>query len=239
MISIHPAQNRQAPHRSIRAVPLAVACSLLAHALAAVGLAFSPVGRLTEEPIAEVEFAGREGVVIIEASFAAAATPADPVVEIPRAEAPIEVTPQEARIEHRLYRQAPSQAIDFESPPVELSDFGETPPPGIRPAEIAADGQPAAVRPLAASLNKAAAEPPAVAVSPPSSAAPMTAGFETPASFAGNAPPVYPAMAVNNRWSGSVLLKLWIDEAGAVKVIHPPCSLNATFTGSSASGFKN
>jgi TonB family protein len=183
---------------------------------AAVGLAFSPVGRLTEEPIAEVEFAGREGVVIIEASFAAAATPADPVVEIPRAEAPIEVTPQEARIEHRLYRQAPSQAIDFESPPVELSDFGETPPPAIRPAEIAADWQPAAVRPLAASLSKAAAEPPAVALSPPSSAAPMTAGFETPASFAGNAPPVYPAMAVNNRWSGSVLLKLWIDEAGAV-----------------------
>jgi protein TonB len=215
MISIRPSQPKRATGRW-RTVPLAVACSLLAHVLAAVSLALSPGGRLTDELMAEVEFAGSRGVVLIEASFAAAPPPA-PSDELPRTEPPVEVTPQEARIEQRLYRQAPAQSEAFAEASVELSEWGELPPAVGRPAEIATESQPATGAPRQSSLSKAPAEPPAIAVTPPAAgAAPMTPGFETAASFAGNAPPVYPAIAVANRWSGNVLLKLWIDETGAV-----------------------
>ena len=48
----------------------------------------------------------------------------------------------------------------------------------------------------------------------------MTVGFEEGATFAGNAPPQYPDQARNNGWTGTVLLRLWVDATGQVTKVN-------------------
>jgi protein TonB len=149
-----------------------------------------------------MEFLGRRGVVLIEASFAEPPAP-ESVVEVPRLEAPVEVTPQEARIAARQYWQTPTTIADFAPVSAEV--------------ELLTDAQEAiAPRPLQDEPSPTAAPSELPPVERTNPSPPQTAGFESAVNFAGNPPPIYPAIALQNGWSGSVLLKLVIDEKGAV-----------------------
>lgn len=216
-----------------------MAGSLALHLLAAATtLAVSPWLSRLESPVAEVELLGRKGVVLIEGSFAQPVPPAAVFVAISQTEAPVVVTPREARVEQRTYTQSVSSANDFAEVVHEANDAMVTPSATVaRHAESRDESSlPPSEEPPSLPIAKAAAKPPATALSAPamndaSTTAPSPArvgnattaasgGLETAASFAGNPPPIYPAIAVQNGWSGSVLLKLWIDESGAVTEVR-------------------
>ncbi|HUE72428.1 MAG TPA: energy transducer TonB [Pirellulaceae bacterium] len=180
-------------------IAVALRASLAAHLLGFVAAA-AP-WQCWELPQDRLALSGQRGVITIAASIALP-EPELPPVELPATELPVVVTPQQARIHERTYvatsttgEMAASSAADHVDPAVEPTDLSRR---VMAPAETLADPAP---RPLPRSSTST---PPAVA------------GLEQGPDFAGNPPPEFPALAQQNGWYGTVLLKLWIDEEGRV-----------------------
>ncbi len=184
---------------------LAVNCSWLTHALAAALIVWIPWDKLWQDQLPDrLELAGRRGMILIQASFAQPETPL-PVVEIPQTDVPVVVTPQSARVEERTFIETPSAEVEITLEPSETND------PMQRVVHIIA------AKPQATTSEQATVDQSLPRQVPKSvAAAPTTAGFEKAPSFAGNAPPEYPELARQNGWSGTVMLRLVIDDTGKV-----------------------
>jgi protein TonB len=207
------------PRRRTASCALAVQSSLLLHLLAAGAVLAAPF-LLPELPLdSEAKLQGRRGVIVLQAALEAP-QPEMPVVEIPQADVPVVVTPHEARIEARRYAETSSadvaqsiqQAADVEVPqeiaaevPAAATRAGAQPPSETPPFP-----QPLAQLPR----QQKDSPPPAAAVHVP----PLATGFDNISRplFAGNAPPEYPALAQQNGWHGTVVLRLRIDADGRV-----------------------
>jgi protein TonB len=116
--------------------------------------------------------------------------------------------PSEARIEHHKLVSVPAAEVAISQ---ELADVLRSEPaaPAVPTPAAKSEAQ------LAPHIPSHAAKVPRAAAAPP-----MTVGFEEAASFAGNAPPQYPDEANNHGWTGTVLLRLWVDAAGQVTKVH-------------------
>ena len=190
------------PRSSSGIVALALRASLFAHLLGLFALAAPwPWWELPQDRLA---LSGQRGVITVLASFALP-EPELPRVEMPATDAPVIVTPQQARIHERTY--------------VATSTIGEL-PPSSPAAQVDAAAQPAEMsRRMAerADVQRTVDQPtpmtlPRTAVS----VSPAVAGLEQGPDFAGNPPPEFPELARQNGWYGTVLLRLWIDETGRV-----------------------
>ena len=187
---------------------LGMHASVLAHALAAGVILLAPWERLwTSREPDRVELAGRKGVILIQAAFAEPEPEQPEVVEIPRAEAPVVVMPNEVRIEERTMVATPTSEFVMTIEAAELSR-PVTPNTHTAAKPITEATHQPQVAEHTPRLPKAAAAPP------------MTVGFEEGATFAGNSPPQYPDQARNNGWTGTVLLRLWVDATGQVTKVN-------------------
>lgn len=187
----------------------------------------------------EADLAGRSGVIVIQLS-SAPSSPAEAPVEPPIDDVAIKVAPQSAPSEPAAAvpvdasplhvattisetTTQPEKQTD-EPPPLEAVEAVEvttqesvvaaepsraepppSSPPSLQPAEPITVATP----------RRAPAAPPSIA-SP--AIPPIATGFEKMERpvFSGNAPPEYPALAQQNGWHGTVLLRITIDEAGSV-----------------------
>ena len=195
------------PRTATGMIAVAVRISVVIHVLGFVAVAAPwPWWELPQDRLA---LSGQRGVITIRASFALP-DPELPPVEIPATDAPVVVTPQQARIHERTY--------------VATSAIGEihAPQPTERFESSVEPVSAAARRALRnADLHKPADEPTPRKV--PRAAAftpPLIAGLEQGPDFAGNPPPEFPELARQNGWYGTVLLKLWIDEEGRVTSVR-------------------
>ncbi len=184
-------------------IAVALRASLVLHLLAFAALASPwPWWELPQDSLA---LSGQRGVITIQASFALPQQDLPPV-EMPATDAPVVITPQQARIHERTYvatsttgEMAAFSAADYVDPPAE-------------PTELS--------RRVAQSMEALADPAPRTLPRSSTSTPPAIAGLEQGPDFAGNPPPEFPELARQNGWYGTVLLKLWIDEEGRVTEVR-------------------
>ena len=93
---------------------LGLNASLLSHLLAAATILLVPWHQLWPDWNSDpARLTGRKGVILIQAAFAEPEPPPAEVVEIPAADAPVVVMPQEARIEERMMVATPSSEVEM------------------------------------------------------------------------------------------------------------------------------
>jgi protein TonB len=198
--------------------------SLAVHAGAIAGLLAWQAWRLNDYERAE--YSGKQGMVVLEASFQPPTedSPATVVVEVAE---PVEMTDTAAQVtlealpleQNRLRETEPAaQAMpvaDVPSglPPTEAAEMERVAAASHQPSE--AVSQPVEVA--------AAARP----ITPPQPVASLAAIPETPGvrsetavSWARNPPPAYPPLALARGWHGTALLRVWIDAAGAIERVE-------------------
>ena len=187
---------------------LGVNASCLAHVLAVGVVLLAPWERLWSSRAPDrAELSGRMGVILIQATFAEPEPMPVQTVEIPATEAPVVVMPNEVRIEERTMVATASSEVEAT---IEAEEPSRPSSPSVHFAarpKVESRHQPQ-VAEHAPRLPKAAAAPP------------MMMGFEEGATFAGNAPPLYPDQARTNGWTGTVLLRLWVDATGQVTKVN-------------------
>ena len=194
------------PRSTSGIVALALRASLVVHLLGLFALAAPwPWWELPQDRLA---LSGQRGVVTIQASYAIP-EPELPPVEMPATDAPVIVTPQQARIHERTYVATSTVGVLPASSPAAHVDATARPAEISRRIAVRADVQRPVDQPTSAAL-------PRTAVSVP----PAVAGLEQGPDFAGNPPPEFPELARQNGWYGTVLLKLWVDEAGRVTEVR-------------------
>jgi periplasmic protein TonB len=195
--------RRLLPHTTSGMISVAVRASLVIHLLAFVAVAAPwPWWELPQDRLA---LAGQRGVITIEASFALP-EPELPPVELPATDAPVIITPQQARIHERMY-VATSTTGDMAA-----SSAADHVDPAVEPIELS--------RRVAQSMEALADPTPRTLPRSSTSTPPVVAGLEQGPDFAGNPPPEFPALARQNGWYGTVLLRLWIDEEGRVTEVR-------------------
>jgi protein TonB len=179
---------------------VALRASLVVHVLGFMAVA-SP-WQWWELPQDRLVLSGQRGVITIQASYALPEPELSPV-ELPATDAPVVVTPQQARIHERTYVATTSTGEMASSSPTDRVDASAEPTEFLRRIAESAD------EPVADSTPRAVPRAAAVAL-------PQVAGLEQGPDFAGNPPPEFPELARQNGWYGTVLLKLWIDAEGRV-----------------------
>lgn len=185
-------------------IAVALRASLVIHVLGFVAVAAPwPWWELPQDRLA---LSGQRGVVTIAASFALP-EPELPPVELPATDAPVVITPQQARIHERTYVATTSTGEMASSSQTDRVDASAEPTEFLRRVAEPAD------EPVTDSTPRAV--PRAAAFAPP-----LVAGLEQGPDFAGNPPPEFPELARQNGWYGTVLLKLWIDEDGRVTEVR-------------------
>ena len=185
----------------------ALRTSLVVHLLGFFAVASArPWWELPQERLA---LSGQRGVVTIQLSFALP-EPELPPVEIPATDAPVIVTPRQARIHERTYvATSPTGEISAPQPTERLANSIEPPTAAARRTSRDSEAQEPVAQSRPSTVPRAAAFTP-----------PQIAGLEQGPDFAGNPPPEFPALARQNGWYGTVLLKLWIDEEGRVTEVR-------------------
>jgi TonB family protein len=187
-------------------------------ALTALGFTLLPAARQVLE-VRRSPFAGQQ--VVVSLSFAQPALELPPLPDLPPVESPMLVTPHEVQFEHRTYIDKTTAELDQEpATTARPREVVEIPLPKLPQAQR--DAQAASAPPSSATARTEATlprtprevQPRAAAASVP----PQVAGVDshTPAKLHNNRPPRYPDIAKQNRWEGTVLLKLSIDAQGRV-----------------------
>ena len=207
----------------------AIATSVVFHAVGFAALVTWPASSKSSH----VRFAGREQAFQLTLSVAEPQWNVDPeTYEIRETDPPVVIEPYKARIGKHTYVQAPTvrlSADDFlldsaidstqQLPELatlddvhELHDVAEQ--PALRTATIEHHQAPLFLGKLAKTSN--------LAVTVPSSNLASNLGNteEFPPDLSQNAPPTYPAHAIQNGWEGTVLLRVWIDEAGHITKVE-------------------
>jgi protein TonB len=172
------------------------------------------------------DYSGKQGMVVLEASFQAPTevAPAAVVVKIaepvenPDAEAQ-EVTPEARPLEqNRLSkidtatRAMPVSEVRSEMPPTDAAKMervdsaADQPSPTAQPVALAAAARTAVAPQRIASL----------------AAIPETPGVrsESSVSWSHNPPPAYPPLALARGWHGTALLRVWIDQTGSIERVE-------------------
>jgi protein TonB len=198
--------------------------SLLVHAGAIAGVLAWQALRLNDYERAE--YSGKQGMVVLEASFQPPTddSPATVVVKIAE---PVETADTTAQ-------------VTLEAPPLEQKRLSEIEPAAqaMPVADVPSDLPPtdaAELERVAAASSQpseAVSQPVKVAaaarpVTPPQPIASLAAIPETPGvrsetavSWALNPQPIYPPLALARGWHGTALLRVWIDAAGAIERVE-------------------
>jgi protein TonB len=190
---------------------MGVGGSLLAHTIALAALA------AWSKNADRAQFAGHQQAIMLTVSFERPRWDVEQsTLKFQSDDPPVVIQPTEAQIAKRRYVLAPTIR-----PAVSDAAFASTfDAPAVLPRRASADEAP---QPPEQELTPAERllprKPLAAEVAVGSVAAPPTAPGnteETPPDLSRNAPPAYPALAIERRWEGTVLLRVWIDETGAV-----------------------
>lgn len=185
-------------------IALALRASLVLHLLGFIALA-AP-WPWWQPPQDLIELSGQRGVITIQASFALP-KPQLPPVELPATDAPVVITPQQAKVHERTYVATAAET------------FVRLPADQVKSA---AEFRSAAVErvPHDAEMDRPVTSAAASYVPRSLAAMPKIAGLEQGPDFAGNPPPEFPELARQNGWYGTVLLRLWIDAEGRVTTVR-------------------
>ena len=184
-------------------IALALRASLVVHLAAFFALA-AP-WPWWQPPQDRMELSGRRGVITLKASFSLP-QPELPPVEFPATDAPVVITPRQAKIQERTY-VATSQAY-VPLPTDQVENAAEIPSAAVERV------------PPDAEMDRPVTSASASYVPRSLAAMPQIAGLEQGPDFAGNPPPEFPELARQNGWYGTVLLRLWIDDAGRVTKVR-------------------
>ncbi len=186
----------------------AIAASIVFHALGFAALATWSASSKSSH----VRFAGREQAFQLTLSFAQPQWDVDPVtLDDFEIDPPVVIEPDKARIGKHTYVYAPTVEL---SPTIELAadelllDSAIDQPLPRQPAHSTPTKKHRPENPKTSNF--------AVAV-PPSN---LGNTEEFPPDLSQNAPPSYPAHAIQNGWEGTVLLRVWIDETGHITKVE-------------------
>ena len=185
--------------------------SLAASGAVHVALAAALVGWLGGKLLLP-ETAGQQHVVSLEAVFSQpqALLVAD---DSPELDAPVVITPDEARIAERHFVRESTQ---IEGTPQAVPEPSETPP--VPPAELARAAKAEEAEPTtSAQARKLPRQQSSSSPAPASTAsAPQVAGTNAtlPPEMLANMPPSYPNEAVRNGWRGTVVLRVLVTIEG-------------------------
>lgn len=209
---------------TIRKFGVAAIASVAVHAVALSALAWT-VLPMIEQRLLVVEsapFAGKQ--IAIAMSFARPDVQVPPPPEAPSFESPVLITPAEAQLDRHVY-------VDKQA--AEVDALATTTTPKLEVAELTLPEQPVAERETQTSpAERSSVTTPHGALAKqqrqitPSTASvavpPQTLGTHDrrPARLHNNRPPRYPDIARQNRWEGTVLLKLTIDAQGRVTTVQ-------------------
>ncbi len=182
---------------------MAIAVSVVLHA---VGLA-AVASWSTSSKSSSVRFAGREQAFPLTLSITEPPWNSTPVsLDNFEIDPPVVIEPSRARVGKRTYIRTPT--IEFSSDDLLL---GAAVDPPLPERATSATELPAA--------NPQSSES-AVAVRPSNLASSLGNTEEFPPDLSQNTPPSYPARAIQSRWEGTVLLRVWIDAAGHVTKVE-------------------
>lgn len=219
MVLSHGGRFDMAGSTMMRRLGGALGASLALHVVAVGALAWVTLPALVKNVlhVQHTPFAGQQ--VAIALSIARPESQLPPLPERPPVESPVLITPDVAQIEHHVYVDRQSADAPASTPLAAVVEVAEVTVPDLPVAEREAT-------PSAKPNGTPARQATALARTPrtmtPSTAAvtvpPQTLGTSErrPARLFNNRPPRYPDIARQNRWQGTVLLKLAIDAAGRV-----------------------
>ena len=205
--------------RKTRKFIAAAVASLAIHGVALTGLAVTFLPGLQKQilVVQHTPFAGQQ--VALAMSIARPDVHVPPPPDIVPAESPVMVTPHEAQLEHHIYIDKQSAEVAAQATtvvrPVDVAEILlPAQPVADREAQTAPAEDSQKVQPTAAVAKATRAVMPSTAsVAVP----PQTVGSDRrPARMHNNRPPRYPDIARQNRWEGTVLLRLSIDAQGRV-----------------------
>ncbi len=217
MPRISSSQLRLPRHREVQQALWAWISSLAVHCTF-LGLAYA-TGEWFDSTTRRVALSSRSGTIVIRGAWS-----------VPVPETVVKVAPQEpdeeiVRVETRIEKQNLPEGAEY----VAARPFEEVPTRDhvtVAPSDtelVRRHDLPEAPQQPEAEIappKKAKREPASMELPRPSSIAtlPSVSGTQSQdaAWFTNNAPPSYPAVALTNRWSGTVWLRISIDESGTV-----------------------
>jgi periplasmic protein TonB len=208
-------REQRVPERKV--IGTAAITSLVVHAAGLVALATWSLDRTRSR----AQFTGPRQVIQWTVEWADPAwTPDVTIVDVSREDVSVLIEPTAARIAKRRYVTTPTTPPPSEAAPSD--PVPDVPPRG--PERERADDLPdeswddgARNLPRHAPRLSTYRSPSLTRVEPPAS---LGDSDDTPPDLSRNAPPSYPAAAIQRGWEGTVLLRVWIDETGRVTKVE-------------------
>jgi len=187
----------------------AIAASVVLHAVGLAALA----AWSTSTKSSHVRFAGHEQAFQLTLSLADPLWNVDPVsLDDFEPDPPVVIEPHKARIGKHTYVRAPTVELSADDLLLDSAIDSIEALPELATLDEVQEVEPPRANPKTSQ--------PARAALPSSSESSLGNTEDIPPDLSRNAPPIYPAHAIQNGWEGTVLLRIWIDETGRVTKVE-------------------